>query len=97
MTFGASIRVQHFALVVLRKQKTVTCHPRRTGPHALSVYVAANHVPADFVSFHVYGNATTGAVIENLINVIRTDLTSTHSTATVAITEWGPSYESTPG
>jgi hypothetical protein len=60
-------------------------------------YVGANHVPADFVSFHAYGNATSGANIENLINAIRTDLTSTHSSATVAITEWGGSYEATPG
>ncbi len=60
-------------------------------------YVAANHVPADFVSFHAYGNATTGATIESLIGAIRAALTSGDSSANVAITEWGPSYESTPG
>ncbi len=60
-------------------------------------YVAANHIPADFVSFHVYGNATTGAVVENIINAIRSDATGAHSSANVAITEWGSSYENTPG
>lgn len=60
-------------------------------------YVAANHVPADFVSLHVYGNATSASTIESLVNAIRAELANTHSTADIAITEWGPSYESTPG
>ena len=60
-------------------------------------YTSTNHVPADFVSFHAYGNATTGTVIENLIQVIRKNLTATHNPATIAITEWGPSYSNTPG
>ncbi len=60
-------------------------------------YVATNHVPADFVSLHVYGNATSGATIENLVNAIRADLASTNSNANVAVTEWGASYENTPG
>ncbi len=60
-------------------------------------YAASNHLPLDFVSFHAYGNAATGTVYENVIDGIRKELANTQSTATIAVTEWGPSYEDKGG
>jgi hypothetical protein len=60
-------------------------------------FVTHNNVAADFVSMHIYGNSSSGAEVENIITTLRAHLASAHSTTKVAITEWGPSYESTPG
>ena len=60
-------------------------------------YTAANHLPIDYVSFHAYGNAATGAKYGELINEIRKEINENHSSATIFVTEWGPSYDNKPG
>ncbi|MGD0728720.1 MAG: hypothetical protein ABR981_01450 [Candidatus Micrarchaeaceae archaeon] len=60
-------------------------------------YNAANNMPMDFVSFHTYGNSVTSATLGNLIGEIRKELVNVNSAASIFITEWGPSYEATPG
>jgi hypothetical protein len=60
-------------------------------------FVTHNHVAADFVSMHIYGNSSTGAAIENVIVGTRAKLTGSYSGTNFAVTEWGPSFESGPG
>jgi hypothetical protein len=104
--FGAySTLYTHIAqdVVAFRRQHPGTTlrvgAPDSGGDWALQFadFVTKNHVAADFVSMHVYGNSSNGANIENIITATRAKLASAHSRANFAITEWGASFESTPG
>ena len=53
--FDTSIRARRFALVDPWKRKRAMFPPRRIGLRGVR-YTSPNHVPADFVSFHAYGN-----------------------------------------
>jgi hypothetical protein len=53
-------------------------------------FVASQNVPADFVSVHIYGNQSTGAGFQSNLGSIQQEITNTHLSLPISITEWGP-------
>jgi hypothetical protein len=56
--------------------------------------VAGQSLPADFVSLHIYGNQSTGAEFQANLGSIQQEITNTHLSLPISVTEWGPHTDS---